>query len=127
MGLSRFRVQGAPYGGLIGSVEDAARFLRLHVGAQEHPYPSVLSHAGVAAMQQPTACGRKLDVALAWFRRHADEDGGARYWEHLGGGAGFLNTIRFYSQIKLGVVTMGNLTSWNYRQLARAVTDPASS
>ncbi|MFL5829028.1 MAG: serine hydrolase [Solirubrobacteraceae bacterium] len=125
--FSRFCVQGAPYGGLIGSVEDAARFLRLHLGASEPPYPTVLSEEGVAAMQQQTAHGRKLDVALGWFQRRADEDGGARYWEHLGGGAGFFNTMRVYPELKLGLVAMGNLTSWNYRQLASALSDSASS
>jgi CubicO group peptidase (beta-lactamase class C family) len=127
LSTSRFCVEGAPYGGLIGSVKDAARFLRLHLGAQEHPYPGVLSPDGVAAMQQPTAYGRKLDVALGSFHRDADEDGRARYWEHLGGGAGFFNTMRIYPELKLGLVTMGNLTSWNYRQLARAITESASS
>jgi CubicO group peptidase (beta-lactamase class C family) len=121
--FARFCVQGAPYGGLIGSVEDAARFLRLHLGANEPPYPSVLSQAGVAAMQQPAAHGRNLDVALGWFHRRADEDRGARYWEHLGGGAGFFNTMRVYPELELGLVAMGNLTSWNYRQLANALSD----
>ncbi len=123
--ISRFCVQGAPYGGLIGTVKDAARFLRLHLGAGEAHHSSVLSPEGVAAMQQPTARGRKLDVALGWFHRHSDADGGSRYWEHLGGGAGFFNTMRVYPELKLGLVAMGNLTSWNYRELARAVTDPA--
>ncbi len=125
--LSRFCVQGAPYGGLIGSVEDAAKFLRLHLGAEEHPLPTVLSPDGVAAMQQPTSHGRKLDVALGWFHRRADKDAGAWYWEHLGGGAGFFNSMRVYPELKIGLVTMGNLTSWNYQRLARAVIDPAGS
>ena len=30
--LGRFCVEGASYGGLIGSVEDAVRFVRLHLG-----------------------------------------------------------------------------------------------
>ena len=62
--FSRFCVQGAPYGGLIGNVHDAARFLRLHLGAIENSSASVLSPESIAAMQLPTARGRKLDVAL---------------------------------------------------------------
>jgi CubicO group peptidase (beta-lactamase class C family) len=125
--LSRFCVQGAPYGGLIGTVDDAAKFLRLHLDAGEASCPTVLSSEGVAAMQRPTAHGRKLDVALGWFQRHAERASGARYWEHLGGGAGFFSAMRIYPESGLGLVTMGNLTRWNYRQLARAITDPASS
>jgi CubicO group peptidase (beta-lactamase class C family) len=124
--FSRFCVQGAPYGGLVGTVRDAARFLHLHLGAIEDPPSSVLSPEGIMAMQMPTASGRKLDVALGWFHRRADKDSGSRYWEHLGGGAGFFNTMRIYPELKLGLVAMGNLTSWNYRTLARAVTHPDS-
>ena len=122
--FSRFCVQGAPYGGLIGPVQDAARFLRLHLGVLEDPSSSVLPREGVAAMQRPTAGGRKLDVALGWFHRRSDKDVRNRYWEHLGGGAGFFNTMRIYPELKLGLVAMGNLTSWNYRALARSVTPP---
>jgi hypothetical protein len=78
-------------------------------------------------MQLRTARGRKLDVALGWFHRRADKDSGSRYWVHLGGGAGFFNMMRIYPELKLGLVAMGNLTSWKYRHLARAVTDPASA
>jgi len=78
-------------------------------------------------MQLPTARGRKLDVALGWFHRRADKDIGSRYWEHLGGGAGFFNTMRIYPELKLGLVAMANLTSWDHRALAGAVVDPASS
>jgi hypothetical protein len=48
--LARFCVEGAPYGGLIGSVEDAARFVRLHLGAADEQSRSILSAAGVAEM-----------------------------------------------------------------------------
>ena len=120
--LARFCVEGAPYGGLIGSVEDAARFVRLHLGGADERSSSVLSDAGVAEMQRLTARGRKLDVALGWFHRHADPDRGLRYWEHLGGGGGFFNTMRIYPELNLGLVAMGNRTSWNYQRLTDALT-----
>ena len=104
--LSRFCVQGAPYGGLIGTVTDAARFLALHVDPQAHP--DVLSEDAVLAMQQTTAHGRKLDVGLGWFRRRSDPPNARHYWEHLGGGGGFFNTMRVYPELKLGLVAMGN-------------------
>src|SRR5204863_7283440 len=88
---------------------------------------SVLSPEGIEAMQLSIARGRKLDVALGWFHRRADKDIASRYWEHLGGGAAFFNPMRIYPELKLGLVAMGNLTSWNYRTLARAFVDPATS
>ena len=118
--LSRFCVQGAPYGGLIGPVADAARFLDLHVDPGAHPL--VLSKESVAAMQQTTARGRKLDVGLGWFRRQRDPHDGSRYWEHLGGGGGFFSAMRIYPDRRLGLVAMGNATSWDHLKLFRAAT-----
>jgi len=116
--LSRFCVQGAPYGGLIGSVSGAARFLDLHLDPGAHP--GVLSQQAVLAMQQTTARGGKLDVGLGWFRRHSDPRDGGHYWEHLGGGGGFFNTMRIYPEAKLGLVAMGNATNWDHLRLVDA-------
>lgn len=120
--LSRFRVQGAPYGGLIGTVSDAARFLDLHLDPRAHP--GVLSERAVVAMQRSTARGRKLDVGLGWFRRHRDPPDSGHYWEHLGGGGGFFNTMRIYPELKLGFIAMGNATSWDHLKLVRAALQP---
>jgi CubicO group peptidase (beta-lactamase class C family) len=122
--LSRFCVQGAPYGGLIGTVRDATRFLALHVDPQAHP--DVLSEDAVLAMQQTTAHGRKLDVGLGWFRRRSDPPNARHYWEHLGGGGGFFNAMRVYPELKLGLVAMGNLTNWDHLRLAHAVVQAAA-
>jgi hypothetical protein len=73
-------------------------------------------------MQQLTARRRRLDVALGWLHRRSDPDPGQRYWEHLGGAAGFFNTMRIYSDLGLGLVAMGNCTSWDQLRLADAVT-----
>jgi CubicO group peptidase (beta-lactamase class C family) len=110
--LSRFCIQGAPYGGLIGPVTDAARFLDLHVNPSAHP--DVLSEHAVVRMQQTTAHGRKLEVGLGWYRRHNDLQNAARYWEHLGGGGGFFNPMRVYPELNLGHVAMGNATNWDW-------------
>ena len=40
----------------------------------------------------------------------------------LAGGGGFFNTMRIYPGIGLGLVCMGNRTSWGYAQLADALT-----
>ena len=119
--LSRFCVRGAPYGGLIGSVADAARFLALHLDPRAHP--GVLSEKAVLAMQETTARGRKLDVGLGWFRRHSDPQNAGYYWEHRGGGGGFFNTMRIYPELKLGVVAMGNATNWDHLRLIHAATE----
>ncbi len=111
---------GRPYRGLIGSVADAARFLDLHIDRGAHP--RVLPKKAVVAIQQTTPRGRKLDVGLGWFRRHRDPQGGSRYWEHLGGGSGFFSTMRVSPERRLGLVAMGNATSWDHPKLLRAAT-----
>jgi len=73
-------------------------------------------------MQQTTARGRKLDVGLGWFRRQRDPHDGSRYWEHLGGGGGFFSAMRIYPDRRLGLVAMGNDTSWDHLKLFRAAT-----
>jgi hypothetical protein len=57
------------------------------------------------------ARGRKLDVGLGWYRRRSDPPNAGHYWEHLGGGGGFFNTMRLYPEQRLGLVAMGNATN----------------
>jgi hypothetical protein len=71
-------------------------------------------------MQQTVARGRKLDVGLGWFRRHSDPRDSGNYWEHLGGGGGFFNTMRIYPELKLGLIAMGNATKWDHLRLLGA-------
>jgi len=113
----RFLVDGAAYGGLVGSVEDAARFLSSHLDDRR----SILSSASRAAMQRTAARGRRLEVALGWYRRGRPQPG-PRHLEHLGGGAGFWNMMRLYPELGLGVVTTGNATRYNHEAIADAAT-----
>lgn len=83
--------------------------------------PRVLSKDAVVAMQQTTAHERKLDVGLGWFRRHRGPHNGSRYWKHLGGG-GLFGAVRLYPEWRLGLVAMGNATSWDHLKLLRAAT-----
>ena len=118
--LRPFVNDGAAYGGLIGPVEDAARFVAAHVNGGTLNGVELLSSASVAAMQKLQASGRALDVGLAWFRRKSDTPSEERYWEHLGGGAGFWTMMRVYPDRNLGLVTMGNATAYDHQRLAAA-------
>jgi hypothetical protein len=61
----RFNVDGAAYGGLLGPVDDAARFVCLHVNAGLTDGTRLLSAEAISAMQRITATGRKLDVVAS--------------------------------------------------------------
>jgi CubicO group peptidase (beta-lactamase class C family) len=116
----RFCVDGPAYGGLIGSARDAACFMAAHLNRGCANGVQILSGDSVARMQTITAAGRKLDVGLGWFRRHSDRRSAERYWEHLGGGGGFFNMMRIYPAWGVGVLVMGNATSYDHQAIAAA-------
>jgi CubicO group peptidase (beta-lactamase class C family) len=120
--FSRFIVDGPPYGGLIGTAEDAGRFLALHVGGGG----SILSPESVAAMQTITATGPRLEVGLGWFRYRSAPTDGPYFLEHLGGGGAFFNMMRISPGERLGVVVMGNASSYDREPLADAALRSSS-
>jgi len=88
LAFNHFHVDGPAYGGLVGPVSDAARFLAPHLRRGDFEGVRLLSPESVQAMQTLQARGRKLDVGYGWFRRGAAR-AKAEFWEHLGGGGGF--------------------------------------
>lgn len=120
LAFNRFLVDGAAYGGLVGPVGDAARFLAAHLNGGELDGVRLLSPQGVERMQTLQASGRKLDVGYGWFRRGADRER-AEFWEHLGGGGGFWNMMRIYPGRGVGIISMGNATSYDHDAVATAL------
>jgi CubicO group peptidase (beta-lactamase class C family) len=118
--LNRFYVDGPAYGGLVGSAGDAARFMATQLNDGELDGVRILSPDSVAAMQTIRASGRGLDVGFGWFRRGSDRISGRDHLEHLGGGGGFWNMMRIYPERRLGVLAMGNATSYDHQQVAEA-------
>ena len=113
-GLVAFRpfyVNGPPYGGLVGDVHDAARFLSLHLGDGAAGGQRLLSAESVVAMRTLTTRGSKLTAGLGWWRRHETDDGSGLV-EHLGGGGAYRNLMRLYPDTGRAVVMFGNLTSY---------------
>jgi CubicO group peptidase (beta-lactamase class C family) len=113
MGLRRFVLDGAAYGGLIGTADDAARFLQMHLRDGELDGTRVISAESAAAMRVIDTSGRRFDLGLGWFvpanRRNADPP----FVEHLGGGAGYFNVLRMYPTLGVGAVVMGNSTKYD--------------
>jgi len=117
LAFNRFYLDGSSYGGLIGPVKDAARFLGVHVNRGEVDGMRLLSSDSVALMQQISARGGKLDVGFGWFRHHSEGIDGLDFLEQLGGGAGFFNVMRIYPRESLGIVVMGNSTSYGMERI----------
>jgi hypothetical protein len=43
--------------------------------------------------------------------------------EHLGGGAGFFNVMRLHPSARVGVIVMGNATSYDYRAIIDTIVE----
>jgi hypothetical protein len=55
------------------------------------------------------------------FRSHEDERQCPSFVEHLGGEAGFWNVMRVYPEASLGVLVMGNTTSYDHDSILDAI------
>lgn len=117
--LRRFLVDGAAYGGLVGPVEDAARFLRMHLRDGELDGVRILGPDAAASMRRIAVRGRRYDLGLGWFRPANQRQADPPFVEHLGGGAGFFNVMRIYPSRGVGVVAMGNATRYDVDTVAR--------
>jgi CubicO group peptidase (beta-lactamase class C family) len=116
-----FYVKGPAYGGLVGGVDEAARFILLHLNGGESFGTRLLSEESVAEMRRIVPIGGKRDYGLGWFRSRDAKDRRPAFVEHLGGGAGFWNVMRIYPEESLGVVVMGNTTSYDHESILDAI------
>jgi CubicO group peptidase (beta-lactamase class C family) len=116
--LKRFLLDGQAYGGLVGSLEDAARFLEMHIRDGKLGDTRILEPGTARRMREIVAPGRRFDLGLGWFRpaNHRADD--PPFVEHLGGGAGFFNVIRTYPTRKVGIAVMGNATKYDIDAVA---------
>jgi CubicO group peptidase (beta-lactamase class C family) len=115
----RFLLDGAAYGGLVGSLDDAARFLQMHLRGGELDGRRILSPESVAAMSDIRVVGRAYDLGLGWFRPSSQRNAIPPFVEHLGGGAGFFDVMRLYPTKQVGVVVMGNATRYDIDAVAQ--------
>jgi CubicO group peptidase (beta-lactamase class C family) len=116
-----FYVKGPAFGGLVGNVDEAARFVVLHLNGGQADGTRLLSAESVAEMRRITPRGGKRDFGLGWFRSHEATERRTAFVEHFGGGAGFWNVMRIYPEESLGVVVMGNTTSYDHESVCDAI------
>lgn len=116
-----FYVKGPAYGGIVGGVDEATRLVVLHLNGGQADGKRLLSAQAVAEMQRITPRGGKRDFGLGWFRSHEARERRPAFVEHLGGGAGFWNVMRIYPEESLGVVVMGNITSYDHESICDAI------
>jgi CubicO group peptidase (beta-lactamase class C family) len=111
--LNRFLLDGQAYGGLIGPVTDAARFVQMHLRDGELDGVRILNADSCLKMREIRVLGKRFDLGLGWFRPSNARGADHPFVEHLGGGAGFYNVIRIYSTRGVGVAVMGNAAKYD--------------
>jgi CubicO group peptidase (beta-lactamase class C family) len=120
--LRRFKVDGAPYGGLVGTATDLLRLgqamLRHGTGTRGPVLGPSSVHLALSPVQ--SLRGEKLAIGLGW---HLGEANGVPYANHLGGGAGFRSELRIYPRIGAAIAIIANETSFDTTPLARMVVD----
>jgi CubicO group peptidase (beta-lactamase class C family) len=116
LALNPFYVDGPAYGGLVGDVLDAGRFLRMHLNDGELDRQPVLGPQTARGMRSIDHPGKPFDHGTGWFRRPSDPPG--TWVEHFGAGAGFWNVMRLYPERGVGIVVMSNsTTSYDFEPL----------
>ncbi|MFC7362177.1 serine hydrolase domain-containing protein [Nocardioides astragali] len=115
--LHPFLINGAAYGGLIGTVTDAATLAAAHAAASTD-VTELLPHADIDRMRTITAPGKRFDHGTGWFRKPADSASSPTFVEHYGTGGGYWNAMRIYPQRRLAIVAMTNTTAaWDVDKL----------
>ena len=121
--LEPFEVDGAAYGGLIGSVVDAARLVALHCNDGMFAGRRFLTARSVHAMADVVTKGKPYNLGLGWFRPRREP--GPRVG-HFGGGMGFWNVLRMDPTTGRGSAVMSNTTRrWDIAAFADAATSEA--
>lgn len=114
--LRPFLVEGAAYGGLVGTASDAVRLASAHLAPSSSPL------GDLSSMRDIRFPGKPFDHGVGWFRRPADADRTPPFVEHYGTGGGFWNAMRIYPTLGLAVVGMTNNTStWPYDDFCSSV------
>jgi CubicO group peptidase (beta-lactamase class C family) len=126
LALNPFAVDGPAYGGLVGDVLDAGRFLRMHLRDGELDGSRILAPHSARSMRAIDRPGKPFDHGIGWFRRPTKASG--QWVEHFGTGAGFWNVMRLYPDRGLGVVVMTNSTAgYDFEPLFALLADAAWS
>ncbi|MBF9239956.1 beta-lactamase family protein [Hymenobacter sp. BT683] len=98
-------VNGASYGGLLGTADALVRYLQDLLRPDGVLLPAAAKRA--LFTENRTAAGRPTGMCLAWFRGRVL---GQEYVAHAGGGGGYYAEIRLYPALGRGSVLLLNRT-----------------
>jgi len=124
--LRPFEVDGAPYGGLVGTASEMLLLGRAMLAGGTLDGRTILRPETVqmALTTTTSADGSPLPIGLGW---HLGNGGDEPYAFHLGGGGGFRSELRIYPRRKFAVAVIGNETSFDTAPIARLGARPRAS
>lgn len=114
-GWQRFRpfyMNGAAYGGLVGTADGFARYLQ----ALLDPGGALLSPRSRDQLftENVLSGGSRSGMTHSWF---VGQLGGTRFYDHAGGGGGYYAEIRLYPELGRGSVLLANRTGLRNERL----------
>jgi CubicO group peptidase (beta-lactamase class C family) len=107
-----YHMNGAAYGGLIGTAEGFSRYVQVLLDPA-HPLLSAESRRILFAENVLTG-GKASGMAASWFVGSLD---GEPFFDHAGGGGGYYAEIRLYPGLGRGSVLLMNRTGLKNRRL----------
>ena len=130
-----FLIDGAPYGGLLGSVTDLGNFMNAYLGDGTYNGHRLLERPSIAEMLTPqrdnhgeviSTGGHDVpgSIGLGWHLNGSEE---TQYCYHLGGGAGYRSEVRIYPNLSYGICVMGNETSYDTGAITSIIVSTSAS
>ncbi|HXY31210.1 MAG TPA: serine hydrolase domain-containing protein [Gemmatimonadaceae bacterium] len=119
--LNDHYVNGAAFGGLVGTVRGFGKFLQDQLRAQSVLFGGT-TH-GLFYAPQRTTSGASVPMTLGW---HIGAAGGVPFFYKEGGGGGFHSMMRVYESSRIATVVMTNATRFDVNQLLDTI-DPGFS
>jgi CubicO group peptidase (beta-lactamase class C family) len=100
-----FYVNGASYGGLIGSPVAFVKYIQALLKSNSQLLSD--EYKRIMFTENYTSNNRATGMCLSWFRGQLD---GNEYFTHAGGGGGYYCEIRMYPKLGIGSVIFFNRT-----------------
>jgi D-alanyl-D-alanine carboxypeptidase len=100
-----YYINGNPYGGLIGTADSLAVYLKEILSANSALIPDKYKH--MLFHENIINSGKPSGMCMSWYKGSLNNN---TYYTHAGGGGGFYCEVRVYPEIGTGSVLMFNKT-----------------
>lgn len=122
--LLPFLIDGAPYGGLVGTARDALQLGRAMLAGGVLDGKTILPRSSVDAALAPAvlADGSRTEAGLGWWLGDA---GGEPFAYHGGIGGGYSAELRIYPRLNYAIAIAANLSQFDTTALSRVIVSPA--